>query len=84
MATERDLVVKSTMFPHKIIHKGTWSSLDIKYINQIDHILINLIISNCIQDVQTVRGADSDSDHFLVKGKLKIKLKNPTGTFVNV
>jgi len=77
LATERGLVVKSTMFPHKTIHKGTWSSPDGKYINQIDHILINLRFSNCIQDVRTVRGADSDSDHFLVKGKIKVKLKNP-------
>ncbi|KAL4104718.1 hypothetical protein QTP88_020000 [Uroleucon formosanum] len=85
LATERGLVVKSTMFPHKTIHKGTWSSPDGKYINQIDHILINLRFSNCIQDVRTVRGADSDSDHFLVKGKIKVKLKSlarSTGTIL--
>jgi len=28
LATERGLVVKCTMFPHKIIHKGPWSSPD--------------------------------------------------------
>lgn len=33
--------------------------------------------SESIQDVWTVRGADRDSDHFLVKGKIKVKLKNP-------
>lgn len=75
LATERGLMVKSTMFPHKMIHKGTLSSPNGKCINQIDHILINLRFSNCIQDVRTVRGADSDSDHFFVKGKIKIKTK---------
>jgi len=71
LATERGLVVKSTMFPHKTIHKGTWSSPDGKYINQIDHILINLRFSNCIQDVRTVRGAVVTPITFLLKEKLK-------------
>jgi hypothetical protein len=86
LLTERGLLVKSTMFPHKMIHKGTWSLPDGKYINQIDHILINLRFSNCIQDVRTVREADSDSYHFLVKGKIKVKLKNlarSTGTILD-
>lgn len=37
--------------------------------------LINSRFSNCIQDIRTVRGADCDSDHYLVKVKMKIKLK---------
>lgn len=73
---ERGLVVKSTMFPHKMIHRGTWRSPDGKYINQINYILINLIFSNYIQDVQTLRGADSDCDHFFVKEKIKVKLNS--------
>jgi hypothetical protein len=40
-ATPRDLVVKSTMFPHRNIHKRTWTSPDGKTHNQIDHILID-------------------------------------------
>jgi hypothetical protein len=38
--TSKDLVVKSTMFPHRSIHKHTWTSPDGKTHNQIDHILI--------------------------------------------
>ena len=40
-ATSQNLVVKSTMFPHRNIHKYTWISPDWKTHNQIDHILID-------------------------------------------
>jgi len=38
--TSKNLVVKSTMFPHRNIHKYTWTSADGKTHNQIDHVLI--------------------------------------------
>jgi hypothetical protein len=37
-ATSKNLVVKSTVFPHRSIHKYTWTSPDGKMHNQIDHI----------------------------------------------
>ncbi|PNF30898.1 hypothetical protein B7P43_G05207 [Cryptotermes secundus] len=40
-ATSKNLTVKSTMFPHRNIHKFTWTSPDGKIHNQIDHILID-------------------------------------------
>jgi hypothetical protein len=39
--TSRDLTVKRTMFPHRNIHKYTWTSPDGKFHNQIRHILID-------------------------------------------
>ena len=38
-ATSQNLVVKSTMFSHRNIHKYTWTSLDGKTHNQIDHVI---------------------------------------------
>jgi hypothetical protein len=39
-ATSKNLRVKSTMFPHRNIHKYTWTSPDGKTHKQIDHILV--------------------------------------------
>ncbi|KAL4100807.1 hypothetical protein QTP88_020836 [Uroleucon formosanum] len=80
------LIVKSTMFPHKDIYKGTWKAPGGRYVSQIDHVLINTRFRNCMHDIKTVRGTDCDSDHYLVKGKLKVKLKKLTskkGTLVD-
>jgi hypothetical protein len=41
VATSKNLVVKSTMFPLRIIHKCTWTCPDGKTHNQIDHVLID-------------------------------------------
>jgi hypothetical protein len=40
-ATSKNLVVKSTMFPHRDFYKYTWTSPDGKMHNQIDNILID-------------------------------------------
>jgi hypothetical protein len=39
--TSKNLRVKSMMFPHRNIHKYTWTSPDGKTHNHIDHILVN-------------------------------------------
>ena len=60
VATSKYLFVKSTMFPHRDIHKHTWSSPEGKNHNQIDHILIDRRWHSCILDVRFFKGADFD------------------------
>ena len=69
-ATSKNLVVKNTMFPHRNIHKCTWTFLDGKNHNQIDHVLIDRRWRSSILDAQSFRGADCDTDHYLVVAKV--------------
>jgi len=69
------MVVMSTNFQHKGIHKITWLSPDQNTASQIDdHIIINANKKGVIEDVSSMRGPNIDSDHFLVKAAIKQKL----------
>jgi hypothetical protein len=69
LPTSKNLSVKSTMFPHRNIHKYTWMSPDGKIHNQIDHILIGRHSS--VLHVRSFRAADCDTDHDLVVAKFR-------------
>ena len=62
------------MFPHRDIHKHTWTYPDGKTHNQIDHILINRRRQSSMLDVRSFRGADCDTDHYLVVAKVRERL----------
>jgi len=65
-AMANGLVVASTYFPHKMIHKETWISPSGNARNQIDHVLIGARHFSSISDCRTFRGADIGSDHLMV------------------
>jgi hypothetical protein len=69
--TSKNLVVKRTMFPHRNIHKYTWNSHDGQTHKQIDHILIERRWHSSIIDVRSFRGAECDTDHYLVVAKVR-------------
>ena len=73
-----NLAIASTMFPHKEIHRYTWTSPIGQYHNQIDYVAIRPNFKRSVQDVRAYRGADCASDHNLVIAKTLLKL-NRTG-----
>lgn len=70
-AMEKNMIIRSTHFEHKEIYKGTWTSPNGETVNQIDHILIEELHAKSITNVRSYRGADADSDHFMVRATLK-------------
>jgi hypothetical protein len=62
------------MFPHRRNHKYICTSPDGKTHNQIDHILIDRRRHSSILDVRSFRGADCDSDHYVVVAKVRERL----------
>jgi endonuclease/exonuclease/phosphatase family metal-dependent hydrolase len=73
-ATSKNLVVKSTMFLHRNIHKYTWTSPNGKTHNQVDHVLIDRRWHSSILDVRSFRGADCGIDHHLVVANVRQRL----------
>jgi hypothetical protein len=82
-ATSRNLIVKSTTFPFRDIHERTWTSPDGVTHNQIDHVLIDKRRHSNILDVRSFRGADFDTDHYLVVAKLRERLSVSKQTMQN-
>jgi hypothetical protein len=68
--TSKDLIVKST-FPHCDIHKNSLTSPDGVTHNQIDHVLIDKRRHSNILDVRSFRGADCDTEYYLVVAKIR-------------
>jgi hypothetical protein len=83
-ATSKNLTVKSTTFPHRDIHKRTWTSPDGVAHNQIEHVLIDKRRhSNILLDIRSFRGADSDTGHYLVVAKLMERISLSKGARQN-
>jgi len=69
-ATSKNLV-KNVMFLYRNIHKYSWTSPDGKTHNQIDHILIDRRWLSTVINIRSFRGADCDTDHYLVVAKIR-------------
>ena len=71
----KSLLIGGTVFKHKEIHTLTWTSPNGRVKNQIDHIMINRKWRTSLHDVKVRRGPDMNSDHYLVIGKIRLKLR---------
>jgi len=83
-AAGRNIIISSTRFPHLNIHKGTWRSPDQSTVNQIDHIAIDARHSSNVLDVRTFRGANIDSDHYLVTAKVRMRISRTSRNRANI
>ncbi|KAK9675037.1 hypothetical protein QE152_g40692 [Popillia japonica] len=70
-AAEFGLIVVSTKFQHKEIHKGTWLAPNKKYVNQIDHVLIQKQHTKKVIDVRSYQGADADTEQENIHSRWK-------------
>jgi len=68
---KKNLFVKSNMFPHRYIHKYTWTSPVGQTHNQFDHILVDWRWHSSILDVRSFRGAGCDTDHCLLVASVR-------------
>jgi len=62
------------MVPRRNILEYTWTSPDGKTHNQIAHILIDWRWHSSVLDVGSFRGADCDTDHYMVVAKVRESL----------
>jgi len=67
-------IISTTYFQKKDIYKQTWVSPDATAKNQIDHVTIDKLHRSWFKNVRSYRGADRDTDHYLVVATLTEKL----------
>ena len=86
-AKENNLVLTNTLFPHKLCHRTTWTSMERTknhlssdgkarrnpYRNQIDYIMIKTLYRKLIMDSRSHSGISTPTDHKLVKTKIKLE-----------
>ncbi|CAL1685092.1 unnamed protein product [Lasius platythorax] len=73
-AASRNMIVASTRFPRRDIHKWTWRTPDGKHHNQIDHVLVDKRGASSILNVRSYRGTNYESDHYLVCARYRCRI----------
>jgi hypothetical protein len=70
------MVIGTTLFQHKDIHKVTWRTPDAHHFSQIDHLLIDSRHVSHLMDVRSHRCTNVDPDHFLIVSCIRARISN--------
>ena len=70
------LIVTNSWFRKPKRRLYTWKAPGVQSWHQLDYILVKHQFRNSVKDVQTLPGADIDSDHNLLVAKICTRLKN--------
>lgn len=73
-AISKNMVISSTRLPRKNIHKETWLSPGGRFSRQIDHVLIENRYKTIIENFKSYRGADADTDYYLILTDFRVKM----------
>lgn len=76
LALASKIIISSTCFPRKNIHKEIWVSSNEMVRNQIDHVLIDAKRRRYIMDVRSHRGVSGNSDHFFSEDQNQNKISS--------
>ena len=77
MCAANELVVLNTIYQHKDTHKYTWESYGRGLRSIIDYFIVKKALRPGVADVKVIRGAELDSDHYLVLMKVSLKPRKP-------
>ena len=75
-ATLNNMVIGSTMFQHRNIHKPKWTAPHRSFENQIDNMVIDARHMSDLLDVKSYREGNVDSDHYLVIARMRARISN--------
>ena len=76
LAAPRKMVIGTTLFPHKDIHKITWRPPEVDHFSQIDHLLIDSRHASNLMDARTHRCANVDLVQFLLMSRIRARVSN--------
>lgn len=80
---QHSLKIMNGFFQHKDIHKFTWHQETRQLRSIIDYIIMRQNSKLMCQDVRVLRGSECGSDHFLIRGKIKVPFNKATTSNVN-
>ena len=75
LCTELDMVIANTFFYQQEEHRATWFHPQSKHGHQIDFIVCRQSDLRNFCKVKVMRGAECDTDHMMVRAKLKISIR---------